>query len=121
MARALGADNAFGTQLDSLADRVSFGVVPAMALYDWRLGEAGPLGIVAACALVLAGLMVSPWSYRSFKDRSLWGVAIPAGLGIAAVVAGVRDPVAGFGLALVLGGVAYALSAPVARLARALR
>jgi len=168
-ARALGADNAFGAQLDSLADLVSFGVVPAVALYDWRLHEAGLLGAAAACVLVLAaaarlarfnitasprgritglavtlpaaiglgaaaidlplapvavalavlalaGLMISPWSYRSFKDRSLRIVAIPVVLGMTAVAALTGDAVAGAGLALVVGGVAYALSAPVSRI-----
>ena len=39
-ARALGTDAAFGAQLDSLSDLVSFGVAPALALHTWKLAEA---------------------------------------------------------------------------------
>lgn len=53
-ARALGTDAAFGAQLDSLSDLVSFGVAPALALHTWKLAELGPLGTLAAGALVAA-------------------------------------------------------------------
>lgn len=53
-ARALGTDAAFGAQLDSLSDLVSFGVAPALALHTWKLAELGPLGTLAAGTLVAA-------------------------------------------------------------------
>lgn len=53
-ARALGTDAAFGAQLDSLADLVSFGVAPALALHAWKLDALGPAGTLAAGALVAA-------------------------------------------------------------------
>lgn len=53
-ARALGTDAAFGAQLDSLSDLVSFGVAPALALHTWKLAELGPLGTLAAGAMVAA-------------------------------------------------------------------
>jgi CDP-diacylglycerol--serine O-phosphatidyltransferase len=55
VARALKVDNPFGTQLDSLADVVSFGIVPALAVWQWKLSAFGwaaaPLaGTLAAAA-----------------------------------------------------------------------
>jgi CDP-diacylglycerol--serine O-phosphatidyltransferase len=55
VARALKVDNPFGTQLDSLADVVSFGLVPALAVWQWKLSDFGwaaaPLaGTIAAAA-----------------------------------------------------------------------
>jgi CDP-diacylglycerol--serine O-phosphatidyltransferase len=60
MARLLKATSAFGAQLDSLADFVSFGVAPALILYFWALSDAGTIGWISslllcvACALRLA-------------------------------------------------------------------
>ena len=54
VARALGSANPFGVQLDSLADLVTFGVVPAAVVYTWLLYSLGALGIAAACFLVAA-------------------------------------------------------------------
>lgn len=53
-ARRFGTSGPFGAQLDSLADLVSFGVAPAITLYAWKLHAAGPLGLVAAAAIVAA-------------------------------------------------------------------
>lgn len=55
VARALKVDNPFGTQLDSLADVVTFGLVPALAVWEWKLSALGwraaPLaGVLAAAA-----------------------------------------------------------------------
>ncbi|XXX74555.1 CDP-diacylglycerol--serine O-phosphatidyltransferase [Sorangium sp. So ce134] len=47
VARVTGTESAFGRELDSLADLVSFGVAPAVLVYQWalhRLGLAGVLG-----------------------------------------------------------------------------
>ncbi len=55
LARRGAADSAFGGNLDSLADLVSFGVVPAMALY-WGPFEGSPvIGAVMCLAFVLCG------------------------------------------------------------------
>ncbi|MBC8159436.1 MAG: CDP-diacylglycerol--serine O-phosphatidyltransferase [Alphaproteobacteria bacterium] len=44
IARMLKGTSKFGAELDSLADFVSFGVVPPMVLYLWTLQEAGRFG-----------------------------------------------------------------------------
>jgi CDP-diacylglycerol--serine O-phosphatidyltransferase len=48
-------ENAFGSALDSLADLVSFGAVPALALYLAGLNEVPVLGAVACLLYLLAG------------------------------------------------------------------
>ncbi|WP_437575305.1 CDP-diacylglycerol--serine O-phosphatidyltransferase [Sorangium sp. So ce887] len=57
VARMTRTESAFGLQLDSLADLVSFGVAPAVLVYQWalhRLGLAGVLGgfVFAACGAI---------------------------------------------------------------------
>ena len=54
LARLLKGTSRFGAELDSLADFVNFGVVPAMLIYLWSLHALGNLGWVAALALVIA-------------------------------------------------------------------
>lgn len=57
VARMTNAQSAFGVQLDSLADAVSFGVAPALLLYNWGMRPLGMTGIFiafifAACAIM---------------------------------------------------------------------
>ncbi|MEZ4431404.1 MAG: CDP-alcohol phosphatidyltransferase family protein [bacterium] len=184
-ARALGTDAAFGAQLDSLSDLVSFGVAPALLLHGWKLHALGAWGSLAAGSLVaaaalrlarftaaaqagaakpvgparftglavtipalvvlgaaaadapvapwvagvaavgLAGLMVSRVPYRSFKDRSVAVVLVPAGAVLAVAVGVTRalagDVVVAVGLAVAVGGALYAVSGPVVVVARRVR
>jgi len=55
VARLTHTSSPFGAQLDSLADMVSFGIAPALILYNWHLYALGRIGgivvfIYAACA-----------------------------------------------------------------------
>lgn len=90
VARMLNTQSAFGAELDSLSDVVSFGVAPALIIYQWTLHTAAGPGWVAAlafavcCALRLArfntGLArvdLPPWAFNYFT-----GVPAPAGAGI---------------------------------------
>jgi CDP-diacylglycerol--serine O-phosphatidyltransferase len=60
LARLFGADSAFGAQLDSLADLVSFGIAPSVVVYTWTLNQGGGAGwaavliFCACCAIRLA-------------------------------------------------------------------
>ncbi len=60
VARLTNTQSAFGAQLDSLSDMVSFGVAPALVAFSWGLGPLGRLGwalafiYVAGAALRLA-------------------------------------------------------------------
>jgi CDP-diacylglycerol--serine O-phosphatidyltransferase len=56
VARVTRTQSAFGTQIDSLADVVTFGVAPAVLVFRWTFFDWNPtLGLVAACAYVSAG------------------------------------------------------------------
>ena len=50
VARAIGAQSAFGEQYDSLSDLLAFGVAPAMLMYSWSLHDLGRIGL--ACCFV---------------------------------------------------------------------
>lgn len=55
VARLTRTQSAFGLQLDSLADVISFGVAPAMLVYSWSLAPLGPFAVAAAFAYVACG------------------------------------------------------------------
>jgi CDP-diacylglycerol--serine O-phosphatidyltransferase len=55
VARLTKTQSAFGLQIDSLADVVSFGVAPALLVYQWSLNQAGVLGLFCAFLFVGAG------------------------------------------------------------------
>ena len=57
IARLTGAESAFGLQLDSLADIVSFGVAPALLLFAWGLSPLGRLGWAAGFMYVACAAM----------------------------------------------------------------
>lgn len=50
VARAIGAQSAFGEQYDSLSDLLAFGVAPAILMYSWSLNDLGRIGL--ACCFV---------------------------------------------------------------------
>ena len=55
MARRKGTEGAFGTNLDSLADLVSFGAAPALALYLSSLHNLPVIGLTACLGFFLCG------------------------------------------------------------------
>jgi CDP-diacylglycerol---serine O-phosphatidyltransferase len=55
VARMTGTTSAFGEQLDSLADVVSFGVAPAFLVYKWALSDFDRLGLFVAFLFVVCG------------------------------------------------------------------
>lgn len=57
VARLTGTTSEFGVQLDSLADLVAFGVVPAMMSYLWLLHDFGRLGLMAAFLFMTCGAL----------------------------------------------------------------
>ena len=50
VARAIGAQSAFGEQYDSLSDLLAFGVAPAILMYSWSLHDLGRIGL--ACCFI---------------------------------------------------------------------
>ncbi|WP_429093766.1 CDP-alcohol phosphatidyltransferase family protein [Aminobacter sp. BE322] len=87
LARMLKATSKFGAQMDSLADIVNFGVVPALVLYAFLLDRAGSLGWIAALLFTIAcGLRLARFNVLDDDlERPAWqaeyfvGVPAPAG------------------------------------------
>ena len=52
VARLTNTQSAFGEQYDSLSDMVSFGVAPALIMYEWALHDLGKWGWLAAFVYV---------------------------------------------------------------------
>lgn len=50
VARAIGAQSAFGEQYDSLSDLLAFGVAPAILMYSWSVNDLGRIGL--ACCFI---------------------------------------------------------------------
>ena len=48
VARMTNSQSAFGEQMDSLCDMVSFGAAPALIMYEWALKDLGKLGWIPA-------------------------------------------------------------------------
>ncbi len=91
VARMLKGTSKFGAELDSLADAINFGAVPALLIYLWAMQDAGRLGWavcllhMVCCVLRLARFNtmlgaadLPPWAHSYFT-----GVPAPAGAGIA--------------------------------------
>ena len=57
IARLTGTTSAFGTEFDSLADVVSFGIAPAILSFAWGLSPLGRLGWAAGFVFVAAAAM----------------------------------------------------------------
>jgi CDP-diacylglycerol---serine O-phosphatidyltransferase len=55
VARLTKTQSAFGVQIDSLADIVSFGVAPAVLIYRWSLHQLGVAGIFASFVFLACG------------------------------------------------------------------
>lgn len=97
-------NEAFGTNLDSLADVVSFGAAPALALYMNSLYALPFFGVTACLVFFLCGA----WRLARFstcKNRLYFvGCPIPgAGVAIAVVAALGTPPLFALPIALILG------------------
>lgn len=55
VARLTRTQSAFGVQIDSLADVISFGVAPAVLVYRWSLEALGTVGLLSTFAFTACG------------------------------------------------------------------
>jgi CDP-diacylglycerol--serine O-phosphatidyltransferase len=91
VARMLRGTSKFGAELDSLADAINFGVVPAMLVYLWAMQDAGRLGWAVCllhavcCVLRLArfNTMLGQPDLPAWAHSYFTGVPAPAGAGLA--------------------------------------
>ena len=82
VARITHTTSEFGVQLDSLADLVAFGVVPAVMTYLWVLQDYGRLGLMAAFLFMACGaLRLARFNVQasSSSKKHFVGLPIPAG------------------------------------------
>jgi CDP-diacylglycerol--serine O-phosphatidyltransferase len=87
LARYLEGTSQFGAELDSLADFVNFGVVPALTIYFWGLHDLKSLGwivsLVFAMCMVLRlarfNVMLNDPSRPAFQANFFVGMPAPAG------------------------------------------
>jgi CDP-diacylglycerol---serine O-phosphatidyltransferase len=91
VARLTRTQSAFGMEIDSLADVVSFGVAPALLVYTWSLSGLGMLGMIATFAYVACGairlarfnVLSTDTSGRPKKpSKYILGLPIPGAAGI---------------------------------------
>jgi CDP-diacylglycerol--serine O-phosphatidyltransferase len=88
VARLTHTQSAFGEQMDSLADMVSFGAAPALIAYEWALKDIGRWGWIAAfvyCACAALRLARFNVNTSVVDKRFFQGLPSPAA---AALVAG---------------------------------
>jgi CDP-diacylglycerol--serine O-phosphatidyltransferase len=91
VARLTRTQSAFGMEIDSLADVVSFGVAPALLVYSWSLAPLGTLGVFVCFAYVACGairlarfnVLATDTSGRQKKpSKYILGLPIPGAAGI---------------------------------------
>lgn len=88
VARLTNTQSAFGEQMDSLSDMVSFGAAPALVAYEWALRDLGRWGWIAAfvyCACAALRLARFNVNTGVVDKRYFQGLPSPAA---AALVAG---------------------------------
>ncbi len=114
IARLTNSCSEFGTQIDSLADAMTFGMAPAVLAYVWGLKSIAPtyppyakhvqqIGWIVCFAFVICGVMrLARFNIQSTRSqftglsskKSFVGMPIPAGAGlIAAIVHFIPDPI----------------------------
>ncbi|HRI67835.1 MAG TPA: CDP-diacylglycerol--serine O-phosphatidyltransferase [Polyangium sp.] len=91
VARATKTQSAFGLQIDSLADVVSFGVAPSLLVYQWQLQRLGTPGLVIAFLFTAAGAVrLARFNVLSMGDggkpakpsKYIVGLPIPGAAGV---------------------------------------
>ena len=87
VARLTNTQSAFGAEYDSLADLVSFGLAPALLVYQWTLYELGRFGWLAAFVyLACAALRLARFNTQvgTADKRYFQGLPSPAAAGVIA-------------------------------------
>lgn len=112
VARLTRTQSAFGLQIDSLADVVSFGVAPALLVYKWSLYQRGVLGLVVAFCFAAAGavrlarfnvLSMGEGGKPTKPGKYIMGLPVPGAAGILISLVVANHAIMGN-----LGGPAYA-------------
>ena len=87
VARLTNTQSTFGAEYDSLSDLVSFGVAPALLVYEWSLSDLGRFGWLAAFIyLACAALRLARFNTQvgASDKRYFQGLPSPASAGVIA-------------------------------------
>lgn len=112
VARATKTQSAFGLQIDSLADVISFGVAPSMLVYQWTLHRLGLVGLIASFVFTAFGavrlarfnvLSMGEAGQPTKPSKYIVGLPIPGAAGILVAIIVANHAVGG-----ALGGAQYA-------------
>jgi CDP-diacylglycerol--serine O-phosphatidyltransferase len=101
--------SAFGEQMDSLSDMVSFGAAPALIVYEWALKGLGKLGWIAAfvyCSGAALRLARFNTNIAVVDKRYFQGLPSPAAAALVVGLIWVMDD-AGFRQAHAIGWLAW--------------
>ena len=85
VARMTNTQSAFGEQMDSLSDMVSFGAAPALIIYEWALKDLGKWGWIAAfvyCSCAALRLARFNTNIAVVDKRFFQGLPSPAAAGL---------------------------------------
>lgn len=94
VARLTNTQSDFGAEYDSLADMISFGLAPALVMYEWVLSDMGKLGwLVAFIYTASAALRLARFNTQveTADKRYFQGLASPAAAAIVAGMVWVSD------------------------------
>jgi CDP-diacylglycerol---serine O-phosphatidyltransferase len=98
IARLTNTQSAFGAEYDSLSDMVSFGIAPALVIYQWALADMGKLGWLASFVYAAAtALRLARFNTQVETADKRYFQGLPCPLA-AAVVAGLVWFSTGYGL-----------------------
>jgi CDP-diacylglycerol--serine O-phosphatidyltransferase len=99
IARLTNSCSAFGAELDSLADLVSFGVAPAVIAYQWGLVPHGQPFLAAFAFVLAAALRLARFNVHSHETDGSCFTGLPspaaAGLVVSVVALHPASPVGG--------------------------
>ncbi|HET9555952.1 MAG TPA: CDP-diacylglycerol--serine O-phosphatidyltransferase, partial [Actinomycetota bacterium] len=105
IARLTDTCSAFGAELDSLADLVSFGVAPAVLAYQWGLVPHGQPFLAAFAFVLAAALRLARFNVHSHETDGTCFAGLPspaaAGLVVSVVALHPASPVGGLAAFLV--------------------
>lgn len=88
IARMTNTQSDFGAEYDSMADMISFGIAPALVIYNWALFDLGKIGWLASFVYVVgAALRLARFNTQvaTADKRYFQGLASPSA---AAIIAG---------------------------------
>lgn len=80
IARLINAQSAFGGEYDSLSDMISFGLAPAVVVFQWSLYDLGKLGwAIAFVYVACAAVRLARFNTQKTADKRFFtGLASPA-------------------------------------------